>query len=111
METILKTAFRTLCLPLDPSGVLYLNWDKAGCTTPDSSVGYASFQVQYAPFLWRPHVFLAPLVAYYPKRDRDLITDCVCETILARQKMFWVDRDTRQEFLADAKNSYLYMLI
>ena len=29
---------------------------------------------------------LAPLLEYYPERDRGIITDRVCETIMARQK-------------------------
>ena len=40
---------------------------------------------------------LQPLLQYYPERDRALIADRVCETVLIRQRQgrmttFWVDR-------------------
>lgn len=31
---------------------------------------------------------LQPLLLYYPSRDRGIITERVCETVLSRQKLF-----------------------
>ena len=42
----------------------------------------------YLPKLSREDIFakLEPLLQYYPQRDRGIITDRVCTTILLRQK-------------------------
>lgn len=56
-ETILKTALRTLNLPLEPPEELRLNWGETCCIAPDGSVEHGTFQVRHTPFLWRPYVF------------------------------------------------------
>ena len=84
---------RTAPMDIEPKALIAAQRARPFSTTFNRQAGAvrALYGKQlYMPKLSREDIFasLEPLLRYYPPRDRGLITDRVCTTILLRQKQF-----------------------